>query len=206
MEQLTAMPRDQQILVMKVGTLKGAKDVNAVLIKRMVNAQKGIISGYGSGPKGAGKGWGGDMSTMLAMMASLASADWSSWENQESNDWNAAKGKVDDAWGSKGGGDVWGCKGGGDAWVSKGGGDAWGSKGGGDAWGGKSAVKTPAWTEDRWSLGPEKGCGKSAVKTPGWTEDRWFLGPEKGCGKNDLFAMMMKGDWGMGSWSKGGKY
>lgn len=179
MEQLTAMPRDQQILVMKVGTLKGAKDVNAVLIKRMVNAQKGIISGYGSGPKGAGKGWGGDMSTMLAMMASLASADWSSWENQESNDWNAAKGKVD---------------------------DAWGSKGGGDAWGGKSAVKTPAWTEDRWSLGPEKGCGKSAVKTPGWTEDRWFLGPEKGCGKNDLFAMMMKGDWGMGSWSKGGKY
>eukprot|EP00913_Durusdinium_trenchii_P029643 g27785.t1 len=34
LEQLKSLPRDQQVLVMKVGTLKGANDVNAVLIKR----------------------------------------------------------------------------------------------------------------------------------------------------------------------------
>lgn len=117
LEQLKTLPREQQVLVMKVGTLKGANDVNAVLIKRMANAKNGIISGYGSGPKGVGKGgWGGDMSTMMAMMA-MANDPWSSgmaggcgcgggWEDPTQS-WGDAWGGWGGAWGKGGKGD-WG--------------------------------------------------------------------------------------------------
>eukprot|EP00435_Cladocopium_sp_Y103_P021346 s521_g5.t1 len=142
LEQLKTLPREQQVLVMKVGTLKGANDVNAVLIKRMANAKNGIISGYGSGPKGVGKGgWSGDMSTMMAMMASMANDPWSNsgmagcggcgWEDPSG------------AWG----GDAWG---GGGGW-GKGMAGAWKGGKGGD-WGGE-------WGAD-WSMAYSKGKGK----------------------------------------------
>ncbi|CAJ1350240.1 unnamed protein product [Effrenium voratum] len=82
MEQLKGLPRDQQILVMKVGTLKGANDVNAVLIKRMVNARHGD-----PGKGGKGGGW-GDMSQMFAMMASMAD-----WGGDWGGDWGWGGGK-----------------------------------------------------------------------------------------------------------------
>eukprot|EP00438_Fugacium_kawagutii_P001348 Skav236430 [mRNA] locus=scaffold1156:197892:218423:- [translate_table: standard] len=114
LEQLKALPREQQTLVMKVGTLKGAKDVNAVLVKRMSNAKNGIISGYGSGPKGTAKGGFqidnfGAVMAMMAAMGGAGAAGAGAWDGASGagawDGWDASSAAWGGAdWGAKGSG------------------------------------------------------------------------------------------------------
>eukprot|EP00931_Biecheleriopsis_adriatica_P035612 TRINITY_DN2050_c0_g1_i4.p1 TRINITY_DN2050_c0_g1~~TRINITY_DN2050_c0_g1_i4.p1 ORF type:complete len:262 (-),score=53.78 TRINITY_DN2050_c0_g1_i4:195-953(-) len=172
-KQLQELSRFQLLEVFKGGSLKGSRDVNGVLIKRMVKAYHGsqapsqddmwaFASSFFSAMKGASKGGG------------------ESWGGGKGDSWSGgkggkSKGKGDS--GSSGKGDSW-SGGKGDSWSS-GKGDSWGggkgdswSSGKGDSWGGGKGDNWSGGKGDSWSSpggkGGKGGCGCSGGWGKGW--------------------------------------